>query len=308
MTHRSSSTASAPETRAARFRSLLTAPEVAYVMEAHDGMSAKIAQEAGFQAIWASGLSISASMGVRDANEASWTQVLEHVEFMVDATTVPIMVDADTGYGNFNNVRRLVRKLEERGAAAMCIEDKLYPKTNSYIRGEEQPLMEVAEFCGKLRAAKDTQHDPDFSVVARCEALITELGMGEALYRAEAYREAGADAVLVHSKRSTADEIVEFMTQWSGACPIVIVPTTYFRTPPAVFEQAGIGAVVWGNQLLRASVAAMQQIAGELARTRSLETIEERIATVQEIFRLTDTAELDEAEARYLPAVTRTRI
>ena len=207
-------------TRAARFRSLLMSPGVAFVMEAHDGMSARIAQEAGFEAIWASGLSISASMGVRDANEASWTQVLEHVEFMADATTAPIMVDADTGYGNFNNVRRLVRKLEERGIAAMCIEDKLYPKANSYIRGEEQPLVDVAEFCGKLRAAKDTQRDPDFTVVARCEALITGLGMGEALYRAEAYREAGADAVLVHSKQATADEILEFMAAWSGACPI----------------------------------------------------------------------------------------
>ena len=294
--------------RTTRFRSLLTSPGVAYVMEAHDGISARIAQEAGFEAIWASGLSISAAMGVRDANEASWTQVLEHVEFMADATTVPIMVDADTGYGNFNNVRRLVRKLEDRGAAAMCIEDKLYPKTNSYIRGEDQPLIDVAEFAGKLRAAKDTQRDPDFTVVARCEALIAGLGMGEALYRAEAYREAGADAVLVHSKRSDADEIVDFMGQWSGACPIVIVPTTYHRTAPEVFERAGIAAVVWGNQQLRASVAAMQAMANELARTRSLEGIEERIATVQEIFRLTDAAELDEAEGRYLPAATRSRI
>ncbi len=298
-----------PDTaRTTRFRQLLTSPRLAFVMEAHDGLSARIAQEAGFEAIWASGLSMSASMGVRDANEASWTQVLEHVEFMADATTVPIMVDADTGYGNFNNVRRLVRKLEERGAAAMCIEDKLYPKTNSYIRGEEQLLMDVAEFCGKLRAAKDTQRDPDFTVVARCEALITGLGMGEALYRAEAYREAGADAVLVHSKQTTADEIVEFMGAWSGACPIVIVPTTYYRTAPEVFERAGIAVVVWGNQLLRASVAAMQQMAGELARTRSLEGIEDRIATVEEIFRLTDAAELDDAEKRYLPSAARSRL
>ena len=294
--------------RTTRFRRLLTSHELSFVMEAHDALSARIAQEAGFEAIWASGLSMSASMGVRDANEASWTQVLEHVEFMADATTVPIMVDADTGYGNFNNVRRLVRKLEDRGVAAMCIEDKLYPKTNSYIRGEEQPLMDVAEFCGKLRAAKDTQRDADFTVVARCEALITGLGMGEALYRAEAYREAGADAVLVHSKQPTADEIVEFMASWSGACPIVIVPTTYYRTPPEVFERAGIAAVIWGNQLLRASVAALQRMAGELARTRTLAGIEEHIATVKEIFRLTDSAELDEAEARYLPSATRSRL
>jgi phosphoenolpyruvate phosphomutase len=294
--------------RTSRFRRLLTDPELAFVMEAHDGISARIAEEAGFRAVWASGLSISATMGVRDANEASWTQVLDHVEFMADATDVPIMVDADTGYGNFNNVRRLVRKLEERGVAAMCIEDKLFPKANSYIRGEDQPLVDVAEFQGKLRAAKDTQRDPDFTVVARCEALIAGLGMGEALYRAEAYREAGADAVLVHSKQTTADEVVEFMSQWSGACPIVIVPTTYYATPPEVFERAGIAAVIWGNQLLRASVAAMQRLAGELVRARSLAGLEDGIATVKEIFRLTDAPELDEAEVRYLPAASRTRL
>ena len=119
-------------------------------------------EEAGFAGLWGSGLSISAAMGVRDNNEASWTQVLEAVEFMVDAARVTILLDADTGYGNFNNARRLVRKLESRGVAAMCIEDKLFPKTNSFIRGEAQPLAEIQEFAGKIKAAKDTQLDPDF--------------------------------------------------------------------------------------------------------------------------------------------------
>ena len=109
-------------------------------MEAHNGLSARIVEEAGFRGIWASGLSISAALGVRDNNEASWTQVLEVVEFMSDATHIPILLDADTGYGNFNNMRRLVKKLEQRGVAAVCIEDKLFPKTNSFINSERQPL------------------------------------------------------------------------------------------------------------------------------------------------------------------------
>jgi hypothetical protein len=121
-------------------------------MEAHNGLSARIVEEAGFKGIWASGLSISAAMGVRDNNEASWTQVLETVEFMSYAVSIPILLDGDTGFGNFNNVRRLVRKLEQRGVAALCIEDKLFPKTNSFINGERQPLADLEEFAGKIKA------------------------------------------------------------------------------------------------------------------------------------------------------------
>ena len=102
-------------------------------MEAHNGLSAKIVEESGFQGLWGSGLSISAAMGVRDNNEASWTQVLEVIEFMSDATTIPMLLDGDTGYGNFNNMRRLVTKLEQREIAGVCIEDKLFPKTNKLL-------------------------------------------------------------------------------------------------------------------------------------------------------------------------------
>ena len=111
-----------------RFREMLTSPETSFIMEAHNGLSAKIVEETGFEGVWASGLSVSSALGVRDSNEASWTQVLEVLEFMADATSIPILVDADTGYGNFNNFRRLVNKLIQRDIAAVCIEDKLFSK------------------------------------------------------------------------------------------------------------------------------------------------------------------------------------
>ncbi|MFP3607234.1 isocitrate lyase/phosphoenolpyruvate mutase family protein, partial [Paraburkholderia sp. SIMBA_053] len=104
-------------------------------------------------------LAISAQYGVRDNNEASWTQVVDTLEFMADASDLPILLDGDTGYGNFNNVRRLVRKLEQRGIAGVCIEDKVFPKTNSFIKGEAQPLADIDEFCGKIKAGKDSQTD-----------------------------------------------------------------------------------------------------------------------------------------------------
>lgn len=285
-----------------RFRRMLESPRLEFAMEAHNGLSGKIAEEAGFECLWGSGLAMSAALGVRDSNEASWTQVLEVVEFMSDATNVPILLDADTGYGNFNNVRRLVRKLEQRNVAAMCIEDKLFPKTNSFLRGGEQPLADIAEFAGKIRAAKDTQEDPDFCVVARVEALIAGWGHEEALRRAHAYREAGADAILMHSKRSEPDEILAFMADWGDASPVVIVPTMYPYTPTQVFQDAGVSLVVWANHLLRASIGAMTEVAATIFRDQSLHGVEDSIVTVSEVFRLQGDDELKAAEKRYLPA------
>src|SRR5262245_4656062 len=116
--------------RTIALKRLVTRPDLAFLMEAHDGLSARIVEEAGFQGIWASGLTISASFGLRDNNELSWSQMVDHVSFMADASRLPVLADGDTGYGNFNNARRLVAKLERAGAAGVVIEDKVFPKSN----------------------------------------------------------------------------------------------------------------------------------------------------------------------------------
>ena len=285
-------------------KQLITSPELAFIMEAHNGLSAKIVEEAGFAGIWASGLSISASLGVRDNNEASWTQILDVVEYMSDASTLPILLDGDTGYGNFNNVRRLVRKLEQREIAGVCLEDKLFPKTNSFIDGLAQPLADMDEFAGKLKAAKDSQTDPDFMVVARVEAFIAGWGLEEALKRAEAYRQAGADAILMHSALRDISEIAAFMKEWGGRHPVVIVPTKYYATPTEQFRELGVSLVIWANHTLRASITAMQQATKHIAEKQSVKELEDAIAPVQEVFRLQGAEELEKAEARYLPANT----
>lgn len=282
------------------------APPLQFLMEAHSGLSAKIAEEAGFPGIWASGLSISAMLGLRDNNEASWTQVLEMLEYMADATTLPILVDGDTGYGNFNNVRRFVRKLGERGIAGVCIEDKLFPKTNSFI-GEAQPLAEMAEFCGRIRAGKDAQTSDAFSIIARTEALISGHGMDEAVRRAEAYHAAGADAILIHSKKATAGEITAFAERWQNRCPVVIVPTMYHATPTDVFRRAGVSVVIWANHLLRSSITAMRQTARQIAQDESLHEVEDRVASVADVFGLVGNAELEAASKRYLPEIAPVR-
>ena len=287
--------------KSSALRAMLGSEQTEFILEAHNGLSAKIVEESGFHGIWASGLAISAALGVRDNNEASWTQVLEVLEFMSDNSSIPILVDADTGYGNFNNARRLVQKLEQRKVAGMCIEDKMFPKTNSFINGEKQPLADIGEFCGKIKAVKDAQEDPDFNLVARVEALIAGHGMEAALDRAGEYHRAGADAILMHSKKSTADEILEFMERWQEPCPVVIVPTMYYNTPTEVFEKAGVSLIIWANHLVRASIEAMQQTAAEIMRLQSLTTVEEKIVSVKEIFRLQNAAELQQAEKKYLP-------
>ncbi|MBT5495102.1 MAG: phosphoenolpyruvate mutase [Alphaproteobacteria bacterium] len=282
-----------------RFREMLTSPETSFIMEAHNGLSAKIVEETGFEGVWASGLSMSAALGVRDSNEASWTQVLEVLEFMADATSIPILVDADTGYGNFNNFRRLVNKLIQRDIAAVCIEDKLFPKTNSFL-GQNQPLADVDEFCGKIRAGKDAQADDSFSVVARVEALIAGWGLKEALRRAEAYHEAGADAILIHSKESVADEILAFTKEWANRSPVVIVPTKYYGTPTQHFRDAGVNLIIWANHNMRAAISAMRETSQQIFENQNLVWAEENVARLGDVFVIAGNEELSEAEDRYL--------
>ncbi|MFX3623581.1 MAG: phosphoenolpyruvate mutase [Ectobacillus sp.] len=287
--------------KSTQLRNLINSNQLEFIMEAHHALSAKIVEETGFKAIWASGLSISAALGVRDNNEASWTQVLEVLEFMSDATSIPILLDGDTGYGNFNNARRLVKKLEQRNIAGVCIEDKLFPKTNSFIKGEAQPLADINEFCNKIKAMKDSQQDADFVVVARVEAFIAGWGLEEALRRAEAYRLAGADAVLIHSKRSDCTEIEAFMKEWNNRLPVIIVPTKYYTVPTGRFRDMGVSAVIWANHNLRASISAMQNISQTIYQDGNLLRAESCVAPLEEVFRLQGAQELAEAEKKYLP-------
>jgi phosphoenolpyruvate phosphomutase len=292
--------AAKPMSKTEQFRRMLLSPQLEFIMEAHNGLSAKIVEETGFKGIWASGLTISSALGVRDSNEASWTQVMEVLEFMADATRVPIMLDGDTGYGNFNNFRRLVRKLEQRGVAAVCIEDKLFPKTNSFL-GANQPLADIDEFCGKIKAGKDSQNDENFSVVARIEALISGWGMDEALRRAEAYHAAGADAVLIHSKKAVGDEILAFGREWANRCPVIIVPTTYATTTPTDrFRDVDISMIIWANHNLRAAINAIRDTSRRIFEEECLNNVEGVVASLGDVFGLAGNKELAEAEDRYL--------
>jgi len=282
-----------------QLKNLLTSGQTEFILEAHNGLSAKIVEEAGFKGIWGSGLALSAQHAVRDNNELSWTQVIDSLEFMSDATSIPILLDGDTGYGDFNNMRRLVQKLEQRDIAGVCIEDKLFPKTNSFIQGEQQELEKIETFCGKIQAGKDAQKCDDFCIVARVEAFIAGWGLEEAMRRGEAYRRAGADAILIHSKLNHPNEVLQFAHEWDNRSPLVIVPTKYYSTPTEVFRDNNISLVIWANHMIRSSIAAMQAAARAIHETESLVDVEGQAATVSEIFRLQGADELLEDEKIY---------
>ncbi|WP_456756443.1 phosphoenolpyruvate mutase [Bradyrhizobium sp. USDA 4461] len=273
--------------------------ELSFLMEAHDGLSAAIAGRAGFKGLWASGLSIACSLGYRDANEASWSQVVDIVGRIVDSSQLPVLVDGDGGFGNFNNARLLARKLRQCGAAGVALEDSCFPKMNSFV-GDRHPLADIDEFSGRLRAVKDTVAD-DLILVARIESLIAGHELDEAISRANAYADAGSDAILIHSRRTAADEIFAFTRAWQNKLPVVIVPTKYYRTPVSAYRRARISTVIWANHSMRAAIAAMRQVCSRIIAEENTASIEPSIATLDEVFELFKYNELANAEARYLP-------
>jgi len=280
-------------------KQILKSKKTFYFMEAHNGISAKLVEKNNFDGIWASGLTISASMGLRDVNEMSWSQVCDILNYITLSSDLPVIVDADTGYGSFNNTIHLARHLERIGVQGICIEDKIFPKKNSFYLGNKQPLEDIQTFSGKIRAIKD--NFPDLQVIARIESFIAGWNIEEALKRAYAYKTAGADAILIHSKRKDLSEIDEFLNKWEKGFPIVLVPTTYYKTKPEYFKKKKIRVVIWANHLLRSSITSMENTLKVIKKDSSLHKVEKNIFPVKEIFKITKMDELSKNEINYLP-------
>src|SRR5438094_10109512 len=209
----------------AQLRELLRRPGPALVLGAHDALSAKLAEEVGFDAICASGFGISAVNALPDANILTMSETLDAVRRMSDAVRIPVIADCDNGFGNAINVMRTVGEFERAGAAGVCIEDNDFPKRCSFYAGVRRDLVAVDEHARKIEAATAARRNPAFAVIARTEALIAGLGVEEALGRARAYAAAGADAVLVHSKARDFGELAAFAAAWDGRVPLAAVPT-----------------------------------------------------------------------------------
>lgn len=275
---------------------------LAHAMSAHNPLSARLAEEAGFDAIWASGFELSAAYGVPDASLLSYGQHLDMTRAMAEQTTLPVIADLDTGYGNAVNVMHVVGAYERAGAAAVVIEDKRFPKDTSLLAGGRQELVGTEEFTGKIAAALSVRRDAGFVVIARTEALIAGLGQDEALARARAYAAAGADLVLVHSKQRTPDEVMAFITAWDGPVPLALVPTLYPDLDEARMRATGkVGLVIYGNHAIRAAVTAMQAVFRRIRAEGGIAGVDRDIVAVEEIFRLQRVAEMKAAERRFIP-------
>lgn len=270
---------------AAKFREALAQPGLRRLIGAHDALGARLAERAGFDAVWASGFELSASQGLPDIGLVTMTEQLAAAQSMARSVAIPVLADCDTGYGDEHNVAHMVRCFEEAGVAAVCLEDKTFPKRNSFLP-VEQELVPIPEFVAKLRAAKAAQRDPDFAVVARVEALVAGLGAAETLRRARAYAAAGADAVLVHSKDKSPDTVLGVVQAWRSPVPLVLVPTTYFTVTAAELEALGVRMVIYANHGLRSAVRAMEETYARILATGSTAAVEGTIAPLAEIFAL----------------------
>ena len=263
---------------------------------AFDAMSAKLVEMHGFDAVWAGSFAISATHALPDASIMTMTEFLGVTTNMVDACKIPVIADCDTGFGGPTNVSHMVKKYENAGVAAISIEDKIFPKQNSLLEDGKQELISEKEFVAKIIAAKDARRNPNFMIIARTEALIAGLGMNEAIQRARAYEKAGADAILIHSKKNTPDEIFEFADTWNSKLPLVIVPTSYPTIKLNDLKVHKIKMIIYANQTLRAAHAAMERVLLQISNSESISNIKEEISSMEDIFHLQKMYDLKKQE------------
>jgi len=256
------------------------------VCGAFDVMSAKLAEMNGFDAIWASGFGISSARALPDAGIITMTELLDAVTFMSEACNIPVIADCDTGYGGPNNVAHLVKKFENAGIGGICIEDKTFPKENSLFKDGKQVMISKRDFVAKIVAAKNAKKNDDFIIIGRVEALIADLGVEEALNRANAYEKAGADIIFVHSRKESPDEIFEFLKLWQGKVPIMIIPTAFPTVTLDELKSRGVGMVVYAHQTTLAAFAAVSDVIKQMSKVKSLSELNTKMASMEDLFNL----------------------
>ncbi|MBI2589436.1 isocitrate lyase/phosphoenolpyruvate mutase family protein [Candidatus Berkelbacteria bacterium] len=270
-------------------------------LEAHDAPSAKIVEEAGFDAVWASGLTISITHGVPDLGLLDRSEMLTTVKCINDATTLPVIVDVDDGYGGIRNVIQLVKECEAIGVAAIIIEEKgRTTKANSLDQNAHHSLEEIDVFSAKLRAAKQYQRSPHFLVVARIEALIAGLSVEEALKRANTYTDAGADAIVIHWNKKDPSLVYNFIDQFKDRVPVIVIPTSYSQIPASELASRGVKLVIYANHLRRASITTMRAIAARIRNDERTSEVEAEIASVKDLWNMVGTHEVMAYEERLL--------
>lgn len=288
--------------KARKLRELMSRPGPIVIVGGHNGLSSRLAEEAGFDGIWASGFEISASYGIPDANILTMAENLHAAKMMDDVVGIPVIADCDNGYGNAINVIRCVEEYERSGIAAICIEDNIFPKRCSFYAGVKRELASIEEHAGKVKAAKNAQKDPDFVVIARTEALIAGWGMEEGLRRGRAYADAGADMILAHSKAKTPDEVLAFAKAWDRPTPLVCVPTIYKDTKVSTLHDAGYKMMIFANHGLRSSIKAMTETFATLKREMYTGSVDDLIVPLPRVYEIIGVDQMRADEKSFMPA------
>ncbi len=289
-----------PEYRRRRFRQLIDITSVVKVMEAHSGLTGLIVEKTvveddgkldQFDAMWVSSLCDSTDKGKPDIELVDMSSRLRTIDDIMEVTTKPIILDGDTG-GLTEHFVYNVRTLERMGVSAVIIEDKTGLKKNSLFGNEVIQTQESIEnFSAKITAGKKAQLTDDFMIIARIESLILDRGMDDALIRAFAFVEAGADGIMIHSRKETPEEILEFCDKFrkkDRKTPLVVVPTSFNSVTEEELAQHGVNIVIYANQLMRAAVPAMQATAEEILRCHRALEADSRLMPFKEIITMID--------------------
>lgn len=269
----------------------LTDRRLSIYMEAHSPLSARIVEEAGFEGIWASGFTLSTLLAKRDANEVSWSVLADLAGDIAAAVKIPVLFDGDNAYAEPNIARELAMRLARLGVAGMAIEDKAFPKSNSFKRCSDE-LIPAERFAQLIAAVRQHMTGRDFAVIARTEALVLGRPVSEALARCRLYAEAGADAVIVHSVQSDGKDLLEVLDSWDRHCPVIAIPTAYHGMGLRPLVDHGVTIVIWANHLMRSSITAMTETARSIRKNSGVEQLGTSICEMEYIFDMMNYSEL----------------
>ncbi|MBR4403946.1 MAG: phosphoenolpyruvate mutase [Clostridiales bacterium] len=291
---------SMPELRRGRLRKLLNIVPIVKTIEVHSGITGLIAEKTivangehidQFDAMWISSLCDSTAKGKPDIELVDMTSRFRTIDDVMEVTTKPIIFDGDTG-GLTEHFVYTVRTLERMGVSAVIIEDKKGLKKNSLFGTEvKQTQATIEEFSEKIRAGKNAQLSDDFMIIARIESLILEQGMDDAIARAKAFVEAGADGIMIHSRKKDPAEILEFCDKFRSfnkETPIVVVPTSFNTITEEELASHGVNIVIYANQLTRAAFPAMQQVAEDILKYHRAKEVDDRLMSIKQIITLID--------------------
>ncbi len=289
-----------PEIRRSRLKKLLNMVPIVKTIEVHSGLTGLIAEKtifaegdniSQFDAMWVSSLCDSAEKGKPDIELVDITSRLRTINDIMEVTTKPIIFDGDTG-GIIEHFVYTVRSLERIGVSAVIIEDKIGLKKNSLFGTEvEQTQDEIDHFCKKIAAGKNAQLSDDFMIIARIESLILQKGIDDALERAFAFRDAGADGIMIHSREKSPDEILEFCDRFRSEdkdTPLVVVPSSYNTITEDELIEHGVNIVIYANQLLRAAFLPMQKAAKSILKNHRAHEIDEDLLPIKDVITLID--------------------